>query len=68
MRVSIMIAAFAAVAMLALAHTASTADRVIGAADCTADCPTQEAAAAETSNGVGTNLPNDPTNYDDDDN
>jgi hypothetical protein len=57
MRAYIMIAAFAALAMIAVAHTASTEDRVIGAPDCTADC--------DIDNGVATGLPVDPNNYDD---
>jgi hypothetical protein len=62
MRAYIMIAAFAALAMIAVAHTASTEDRVIGAPDCTVDCSRQ---AADTDNGIGTSLPVDPNNYDD---
>jgi hypothetical protein len=62
MRAYIMIAAFAALAMIVVAHTASTEDRVIGAPDCTADCSQQ---AADTDNGIGTSLPIDPNNYDD---
>lgn len=61
MRAYILIAAFAAVAMFAVARTASTKDRVHGAASCTVDCPAGDAGA---DNGIGTNLPNDPTNYD----
>ena len=45
MRAYIMIAAFAAIAMIAVAHTASTEDRVIGAPDCTVDCSRQAADA-----------------------
>jgi hypothetical protein len=48
--------------MIAVAHTASTEDRVIGAPDCTVDCSRQ---AADTDNGIGTSLPVDPNNYDD---
>ena len=55
MRAYIMIAAFAALAMIAVAQTVSTEDRVIGAPDCAVDC----------SNGIGTSLPVDPNNYDD---
>jgi hypothetical protein len=62
MRAYIMIATFAALAMIAVAHTASTEDRVIGAPDCTVDCSQQ---AADTDNGIGTSLPVDPNNYDD---
>ena len=65
MRAYIMIAVFAALAMFAGAHTASTEDRVIGAPDCTVDCPGQ---AADTDNGIGTSLPVDPNTYDDGDN
>jgi hypothetical protein len=65
MRAYIMIAVFAALAMFAVAHTASTEDRVIGAPDCRVDCPGQ---AADTDNGIGTSLPVDPNNYDDGDN
>ena len=57
MRAYIMIAAFAALAMIAVAHTASTEDRVIGAPDCTVDCPGQ---AADTDNGIGTVCPLTP--------
>ena len=53
MRAYIMIAAFAAIAMMAVAHTASTEDRVIGAPDCTVDCSGQ---AANTDNGIGSSL------------
>jgi len=62
MRAYIMIAAFAALAMIAVAQTVSTEDRVIGAPDCTVDCSGQ---AANTDNGIGTSLPVDPNNYDD---
>jgi hypothetical protein len=62
MRAYIMIAAFAALAMIAVARTASTGDRVIGAPDCRVDCSRQ---AADTDNGIGTRLPVDPNNYDD---
>jgi hypothetical protein len=62
MRAYIMIAAFAALVMIAVAHTASTEDRVIGTPDCTVDCLRQ---AADTDNGIGTSLPIDPNNYDD---
>jgi hypothetical protein len=61
MRTQIMIIAFAALAMIAVAHTASTEDRVIGAPDCTVDCSGQ---AADTDNGIGTSLSVDP-NYSD---
>jgi hypothetical protein len=62
MRAYIMIAVFAALAIIAVAHTASTEDRVIGAPDCTVECSGQ---AADTDNGIGTSLPVDPNNYDD---
>jgi hypothetical protein len=62
MRAYIMIAAFAALAMIAVARTASTGDRAMGAPDCSVDCSRQ---AADTDNGIGTNLPVDPNNYDD---
>ena len=62
MRAHIMIAVLAALAMFAVAHTASTEDRLIGAPDCTVDCSGQ---AANTDNGIGTSLPVDPNNYDD---
>lgn len=64
MRAYIMIAAFAALAMIAIAHTTSTEDRVIGAPVCTGDCTGQE---TEADNGIGTSLPIDPNNYDDGD-
>jgi hypothetical protein len=62
MRAYIMIAAFAALAMIAVAHATNTEDRVIGAPDCTVDCSAQ---AADTDNGIGTSLPLDPNNFDD---
>ena len=62
MRAYIVIVAFAALAMIAVAHTASTEDRVIGAPDCTVACSGQ---AADADNGIGTSLPVDPNNYDD---
>ena len=65
MRAHIMIAVLAALTMSAVAHTASTEDRLIGAPDCTVDCSGQ---AANTDNGIGTSLPVDPNNYDDGDN
>jgi hypothetical protein len=55
MRAYIMIAAIAALAIIAVAQTVSTEDRVIGAPDCSVDCW----------NGIGTSLPVDPNNYDD---
>jgi hypothetical protein len=63
MRAYIMLAAFAALAMIAIDQT-NTEDRVIGAPDCTVDCSGQ----ADTDNGIGTSLPVDPNNYDDGDN
>ena len=62
MRAYIMIAAFAALAMIAVAHTESTEDQVIGAPDCTVGCSGQ---AADTDNGIGSTLPVDPNDYDD---
>jgi hypothetical protein len=62
MRAYFMIAAFAALAMIAIAQSASTEDRVIGAPDCTVDCSGR---AADFDNGIGTSLPIDPNNYDD---
>jgi hypothetical protein len=64
MRAHIMIAVLTALAMFAVAHTASTQDRVIGAPDCTVDCSAHE---AQVANGIGTRLPIDPNDYDDDD-
>jgi hypothetical protein len=64
MRAYIMFATFAALAMIAVARTASTEDRVIGAPDCTVDCSGQ---GANTDNGIGSSLPVDPNNYDDGD-
>jgi hypothetical protein len=61
---AIMIAAFAALAMI-VAHMASTEDRVIGDPDCTVDCSGH---AANTDNGIGSSLPVDPNNDDDGDN
>ena len=65
MRAHIMIAVLAALAMFAVAHTASTQSRVIGAPDCTGDCSAHE---AQADNGIGTRLPIDHNDYDDDDN
>ena len=65
MRAHIMIAVLTALAMFAVAHTASTQNRVIGAANCTVDCSEHE---AQADNGIGTRLPIDPNDYDDDDN
>jgi hypothetical protein len=64
MRAHIMIAVLTALAMFAVAHTASIQDRVIGAPDCTVDCSTYE---AQADNGIGTRLPIDPNDYDDGD-
>lgn len=64
MRAHIMIAVLTALAMLAVAHTASTHIRVIGAPDCTVDCAEHE---AQADNGIGTRLPIDPNDYDDND-
>jgi hypothetical protein len=64
MRAYIMLAAFAALAMIAIAQTMNTEDRVIGAPDCTVDCSGQ---AADTENGIGTSLPA-PNNDNDGDN
>jgi hypothetical protein len=63
MRAHIVIAVLAALAMFAVAHTASTKNRVIGAPDCTVDCSEHE---AQADNGIGTRLPIDPDDYDDD--
>ena len=65
MRAHIVIAVLAALAMFAVAHTASTQIQVIGAPDCTVDCSKHE---AQADNGIGTRLPIDPNDYDDDDN
>jgi len=65
MRAHIMIAVLTALAMFAVAHTASTQNRVIGAPDCAVDCSDHE---AQADNGIGTRLPIDPNDYDDDDN
>ena len=62
MRAYIMVAVFAALAMIAVAHTASTEDQVIGAPDCTIDCSGQ---AADIENGIGSTLPADSSDYDD---
>jgi hypothetical protein len=63
MRAHIMIAVLTALAMFAVAHRASTQNRVIGAPDCTVDCAGYE---AQADNGIGTRLPIDPNDYDDD--
>ena len=65
MRAHILIAVLTALAMFAVAHTASTQDRVIGATDCTVDCADHE---AQADNGIGTGLPIDPNDYADGDN
>ena len=65
MRAHIVIAVLAALATFAVAHTASTQNRVIGAPDCTVDCSEHE---TQADNGTGTRLPLDPDDYDDDDN
>jgi hypothetical protein len=62
MRANIMLAAIAALAMIAIAKTTNTEDRVIGAPDCTVDCSGQ---ATDTDNGIGTSLPVAPNNDDD---
>jgi hypothetical protein len=64
MRAYIMLAAFAALAIIAITQT-MTEDRVIGDPDCTVDCSGQ---AADTDNGIGTSLPVAPNNDDDGDN
>jgi hypothetical protein len=61
MRADIMIAVFVALAMIAVAHTASTEDQVIGASDCTVVCSGQ---AADIDNGIGPTLPVDPNDHD----
>ena len=61
MRAYMMIAGFAALAVIAI-HTASTEDRVIGDPDCTADCSGQ---ATDTDNGIGSSLTVAPNNDDD---
>jgi hypothetical protein len=62
MRAYIVVAAFAAIAMIAIAQMTSTEDRVIGAPDCTVNCSGQ---AADTENGIGSSLPVAPNNNDD---
>jgi hypothetical protein len=64
MRAHIMIAALTALALFAVAHRASTQNRVIGTPDCTVDCSKYE---AQADNGIGTRLPIDPNDYDDGD-
>jgi hypothetical protein len=54
MRAQIMIAVLAALAIFAVAHMASTEDRVIGDPDCTVDCSGQ----ADTDNSTLTVAPN----------
>jgi hypothetical protein len=63
MRAHIMIAVLTALAMFAVAHTASTQNRVIGAPVCAVDCSYD----AQADNGIGTRLPIDPNDYDDGD-
>ena len=62
MRAYIVIAAFAALAMFAVAQ--SKDDRVIGAANCSVDCPERD---ADVDNGLGLSSPIDTTTYDEDD-
>jgi hypothetical protein len=62
MRADIMIAVLAALAIFAVAHMASTEDRVIGDPDCTIDCSGQ---AADTDNGTGSRLTVAPNKDDD---
>jgi hypothetical protein len=64
MRTYILVAAFAALAIIAIAQTMNTEDRVIGAPDRTVDCSGQ---AADTDNGIGTSLPVAPKHDDDGD-
>jgi hypothetical protein len=64
MRADIMIAVLAALAIFAVAHMASTEDRVIGDPDCTVDCSGQ---AADTDNS-GSSLTVAPNNDADGDN
>ena len=54
MRAHIMIAVLAALAIFAVAHMASTDDRVIGDPDCTVDCSGQ----TDTDKGTLTVAPN----------
>ena len=54
--------AMLAFAIFAVAHAASTEDRVIGDPDCTADCSGQ---ATDTDNGIGSSLTVAPNNDDD---
>jgi hypothetical protein len=63
MRAHIMIAVLTALAMFAVAHRTSIQNRVIGAPDCTVDCSEHQ---AQADNGIGTRLPIDPNDYDDD--
>jgi hypothetical protein len=65
MRAHIMIAVLAALAIFAVAHMASTDDRVIGDPDCTVDCSGQ---AADTDNAIGSSVSVAPKNDDDGDN
>ena len=64
MRAHIAIAVLTALAMFAVAHTASTQKRLIDAPNCTVDCSAHE---AQADNGIGTRLPIDPNDYDDGD-
>ena len=63
-RAHIVIAVLTALAMFAVAHTASTQKRLIDAPNCTVDCSAHE---AQADNGIGTRLPIDPNDYDDGD-
>jgi hypothetical protein len=65
MRAHIVIAVFAALAMFAVTRAVVTPDRTIDAPDCTADCSGR---AAEADNGIGSRLPIDPKDYDNDGN
>jgi len=61
MRAYIMIAAFGALAMFAVAQ--SKEDRVVGAANCSVGCPEHD---ADVDNGLGLSSPVDTSKYDDD--
>jgi hypothetical protein len=61
MRAYIVIAAITALAMFAVAQ--GKEDRIIGAANCSVDCPEHD---ADVDNGLGLSSPVDTTKYDDD--
>jgi hypothetical protein len=65
MRAYLVIAALAALAVLVIAHEATTPDPTFGALACTAGCSGH---AADIDNGIGVGPPINPDDVDDGDN